>query len=161
MDTAASRADRSLVTRLLLAVLAATAALLGVWAGFAPRSFYDSFPGFGRHWVSSDGPYNEHLVRDFGNLNLAVTVLTVAAAVVATATLVRVTAGVWLVYSVPHFVYHAAHLGHMETIDAVGNVVSLGLAVVVPIALLVLSALGRSGVAGAGDQLQEERRADQ
>ena len=33
--------------------------------------FYDDFPGLGRSWVAADGPYNEHLVRDVGALNLA------------------------------------------------------------------------------------------
>ena len=38
----------------------------GLWATLSPRSFYDEFPGGGRAWVAADGPYNEHLVRDFG-----------------------------------------------------------------------------------------------
>jgi nucleoside-diphosphate-sugar epimerase len=50
-------------------------ALVSLFAGiqqqFMPRSFYDSFPGFGMHWVAVDGPYNEHLVRDLGGANLA------------------------------------------------------------------------------------------
>ena len=60
-----------------LAILAVNAALLGGWALVAPASFYRSFPGGGRSWVSIDGPYNEHLLRDVGGLNLALLVLTV------------------------------------------------------------------------------------
>ena len=45
----------------------------------SPQSFYDDFPGLGRAWVSVDGPYNEHLVRDVGALNLALLVLFVVA----------------------------------------------------------------------------------
>jgi hypothetical protein len=35
-------------TRILLGFLAVGALLVGAWAQFAPRSFYDSFPGGGR-----------------------------------------------------------------------------------------------------------------
>ena len=52
------------VARLGLAYLSAIALALGIWAGGAPRSFYENFPGLGMTWVSVDGPYNEHLVRD-------------------------------------------------------------------------------------------------
>ena len=71
---------RERAVRVLLIVLGAVALELGVWATFAPRSFYDDFPGLGRAWVAADGPYNEHLVRDFGGLNLALAVLTLVAA---------------------------------------------------------------------------------
>ena len=56
--------------RIIVALLAISALVLGFWAAFDPRGFYANFPGGGRHWVSADGPYNEHLVRDFGSLNL-------------------------------------------------------------------------------------------
>jgi hypothetical protein len=39
------------------------------------------FPGAGRSWVAPDGPFNEHLARDVGVLNLALAVVTIAAAV--------------------------------------------------------------------------------
>jgi hypothetical protein len=54
--------------------------VLGSWALLAPRSFYDDFPGLGRSWIAVDGPFNEHLIRDVGALNLALLVLVVAAA---------------------------------------------------------------------------------
>jgi hypothetical protein len=74
-----------------------------------PRSFYDDFP-LGRGWVSMDGPYNEHLVRDVGSLNLAIVVLVLAALFVSTRSLARVAAVVYLVNAVPHFVYHSRHI---------------------------------------------------
>src|SRR5436190_20767172 len=92
--------------RIVLALLAISALVVGLWAQFAPRSFYDSFPGGGRHWVSVDGPYNEHLVRDVGGLNLALAVITIAAQVWLGPRLVSTAAVAWLVYSVPHFLYH-------------------------------------------------------
>lgn len=49
--------------RAFFVVSAVAAAGIGAWAASAPRSFYRSFPGFGRHWISALGPYNEHLPR--------------------------------------------------------------------------------------------------
>ncbi len=47
----------------------------GVYTGlqqhFLPRVFYDRFPGFGMTWVSPDGPFNEHVMRDLDGANLA------------------------------------------------------------------------------------------
>ena len=53
--------------------------------------------------------------------------------------LVRVAAAAWLVNAVPHFVYHLRHLDAYDTVDQVGNVLSLGLLVALPIVVLVLS----------------------
>ena len=60
--------------RVGLGLLAVSAAIVGFWAEFAPKSFYDDFPGGGHHWVRVDGPYNQHLVRDVGQWNLGSTV---------------------------------------------------------------------------------------
>jgi hypothetical protein len=64
-----------------LSLLGATAIGVGLWALFLPYTFYDDFPLPGRDWVSTLGPYNQHLVRDYGELNLALGVLFVFAAV--------------------------------------------------------------------------------
>jgi nucleoside-diphosphate-sugar epimerase len=124
-------------TRLMLWILAFSAFGVGAQAAFFPRSFYDDFP-MGRGWVAMDGPYNEHLVRDVGALNLALLVVTVAALVLSTRALARTTAIAWLVYSVPHFVYHLRHLTmSMSGGDKVGIVVSLAITVVAPIVVLL------------------------
>ena len=65
--------------RIALGYLALVSLQVGVWAQFAPRSFYDHFPGFGMAWVRVDGPYNEHLIRDVGGLNLAIAALMITA----------------------------------------------------------------------------------
>ena len=52
---------------------------VGGWQTLAPASFYTDFPGAGRHWVSVDGPYNEHLLRDVGQGNLALGVVALVA----------------------------------------------------------------------------------
>jgi len=112
------------IQQVLLIVLALSAALVGFWATFAARSFYDSFPGAGHHWVSMDGPFNTHLVRDVGGLYLSLLVITVCA--VWHPSLARITGGAWLVFSIPHLIYHATHLSMFSTADKIANVVSLG-----------------------------------
>ena len=130
------------MVRLGLVVLAVQGAILGVWAGFAPRSFYDDFPGLGRTWVSVDGPYNEHLVRDVGWLNLALTVITVWAAVSLVRALVLATLVGWLVTSIPHLVYHASNLDGLSAGDGTAEIISLALGPALAAALLVLVARG-------------------
>lgn len=60
---------------LTLAFLSLGELAVGIWALFLPRSFYEDFPFSGRDWVSTLGPYDEHLVRDVGEFNLAFGVL--------------------------------------------------------------------------------------
>ena len=130
---------REQTARLALAVLAASSAVVGLWAGFAPRSFYEDFPGGGRTWVAVDGPYNEHLVRDVGELNLGLAVVLALGAWFGGRWLIRAAAAGYLVQGLPHFVYHLRHLDPLEsTGDKVGNVVSLGLGVLLPILVLLL-----------------------
>jgi hypothetical protein len=125
-------------------LLAFSSSVIGVWAAFFPRHFYDHFPGGGHAWVAADGPFNEHLVRDVGQLNLGFAILLGAVALSAVLAAHRATVTVvlaaYLVPAVLHFTYHAAHLGLYGTGDAAGNVISLGLAVLVPAGLLVLQA---------------------
>ena len=64
-------------------------------------------------------------------------VLTVAALVVGTRVVSRIAAISWLVYSVPHFVYHLRHLTMvMPGVDKAGIVVSLAVTVIAPIVVL-------------------------
>ena len=131
---------RDRVVRVVLAVWAVASVQLGIWATFAPRSFFDDYPGFGRHWVRVDGPYNEHLVRDFGALNLALAVVTIAALVTLSRPMVIAVAVAWLAWSVPHLVYHLRHLDvFSSTDDKVLNVVALSVLPVLAVLVLVLT----------------------
>jgi hypothetical protein len=138
-----------------LALLAGIALLVGVWAQLFPRGFYTSFPSVGGQWVAVDGPYNEHLVRDVGGLNLALAVITIVALVHRTAVLVRTAALAWLVYSVPHFTYHSAHLDLYDDIDVVLMISSLAMAAVLP-AWLFLAA-DRLAAAPAARAVDDDR----
>ena len=132
--------------RVLLVVLGVPAVVIGAWAAFAPRSFYEDFPGFGQLWVRPDGPFNEHLVRDVGNLNLALAFVTLAAGVWCTPLLARLVAGAWLVEGIPHLVYH---LRHLDPLASDAKVLSIAGLAIVPVVALVLLAMetdrGRSG----------------
>jgi hypothetical protein len=130
---------RDRVVRVVLAVWAVASVQLGIWATFAPRSFFDDYPGFGRHWVRVDGPYNEHLVRDFGALNLALAVVTIAALVTLSRPMVIAVAVAWLAWGVPHLVYHLRHLDVYATDDKVLNVVALSALPVLAAVVLVLT----------------------
>jgi Domain of unknown function (DUF4345) len=122
-------------TRVVLIVLAAGAAFVGLWAVSAPSSFYTSFPGGSHRWVSADGPYNEHLIRDVGGLYLALLALAVGAIVRPTPQVTRLTGLAWVVFSVPHLAYHSAHLDVYNRTDQILNVLGLGASVLLGLVL--------------------------
>jgi hypothetical protein len=124
--------------RVALIALAAPNLALGAWAVLAPHSWFDDFPGGGRHWVSALGPYNEHLSTDVGAFFLAMGALLLFAGIVLDRLLVQAALGALLVFSVPHLVWHLGDLGPYNTLDTILNVISLSLLVVVPIALLLM-----------------------
>ncbi|HET9423384.1 MAG TPA: hypothetical protein VFO49_19760 [Nocardioides sp.] len=128
------------VTTAMLAVLTASAVYVGGWAELFPRSFYDSFPGVHRVWVSVDGPFNEHLVRDVGAFYLAFAVGGVLAMMWRDRRVTLLVAAMWTTFSVPHLGYHLHHLGALPTVDAVGQSVALGGTLVLSVVLLVDSA---------------------
>jgi hypothetical protein len=117
----------SVSVRAGLGILAALQAVVGVWALLAPVSFYTSFPAAGHGWVALLPPYNEHLIRDVGELSLALTVVLAAAAVSGQRLLSAVAVCALAVYAVPHAVYHALHLEGFPTGDAVAQMVGIGL----------------------------------
>ena len=114
--------------RVALVVIAAGSGLVGIWALAAPLSFYEDFPGAGRVWVAVDGPYNEHLVRDVGALNLALAFVAAFALVTGSVLVARAAGGAALVYGVPHLLYHALNTDPFDTGDVVAMLVSLTMA---------------------------------
>jgi hypothetical protein len=133
-------AMRSTALRIVLWIVALTSLELGVWASFWPRQFFTTFPGGGRTWVAVNGPYNEHFIRDFGGLNLALAALFIVAAVTLSTLLIRTAAVSYVLFALPHFVYHARHLDvYSAAGDKVANMATLGLSVVLPLAALALT----------------------
>ncbi len=119
-----------------LVVIAAGSAVVGVWAQGFPRSFYDDFPGMGRVWVAVDGPFNEHLVRDVGGLNLGLAFVAILALVTGSTLVARAAGGAALLFGGPHLLYHATHLDPFDTGDAIAMVASLSMAVLAGILAL-------------------------
>jgi hypothetical protein len=133
-------AVRPLLVLLLLVVLP-----VGLWAWALPGSFYEQFPGFGHAWVSGDGPYNEHLLRDVGSLYLALAIVLAYALVSPSRELVRPVALATLVASVLHFAYHAVHLDLLPSgADAAMQTLALAVPIVAAVALLRASSPRRS-----------------
>jgi nucleoside-diphosphate-sugar epimerase len=137
-DPAAPAARVPASVRLGLWAMAFFSLLIGIQQQFAPRSFYDDFPGFGMHWVVVDGPYNEHFLRDIGGANLALAVVILFAIAQPSSGLVRAVAASMLVAQVPHFIYHAAHLDLLpSTLDRVLQTASLALTLAIPLIVLL------------------------
>ena len=112
----------STLRKVALVVIAGGSLVVGVWAQGFPRSFYDDFPGMGRVWVAVDGPYNEHLVRDVGGLNLALAFVAVMALVTGSTLLApRRPAAPRCSTACPTSLYHATHLDPYDTGDAVAH----------------------------------------
>lgn len=124
----------SWVRRIPVAILALTGFQLGVWIQVAPRNFYDEFPGAGHRWVAAFGPYNEHLLRDFGAMNLALGVVALVATVWFRRTLVRVACGAWFVFGVQHLAFHAMHVDMLDGVDRWASPVALVFVVVLAVA---------------------------
>jgi hypothetical protein len=121
------------VGRALLALVAATQAEVGVWGEVAPHSFYENFPGFGRHWVSPLGQYNEHLVRDYASAEIGFAVLLACAAIWFIRPVVLIAGAAFLAATLPHFIFHLTTTDKLPSID---NTLSLG-GFVVEMALVV------------------------
>ena len=120
-----------------LLFLALPSLVIGFWIQLAPRAFFDHFPGLGRVWVAVDGPYNEHLLRDFGATNLALALVVLAAVARPTAALVRLAAFASLTWQAPHTLYHLTHIEALPLLgDQLAQSVVLLLGLVVGLGLL-------------------------
>ena len=124
------------VVRVALAVLVLVALPVGLWATVSPgRSTTTSRAAVA--WVAVDGPYNEHLVRDFGSAEPRPGAVTIVALVTLARPVVLAAAAAWILYSLPHLVYHLRHLDLYDTTDKVLNVTALTGALVLPVIVLV------------------------
>jgi hypothetical protein len=137
--------DRAMLTRhrtilrVGLIALAVPDLLVGGWLLIAPRSFYDSFPGFGHRWVGPLGAYSQHAFSDFGGALFALGLLAVLAAVWLERRLVQAALLAVLFESVAHFVYHLTRLGSLPTADDIANQLSLAYGIVLPLLLAPLT----------------------
>ncbi|HEY9615968.1 MAG TPA: hypothetical protein V6C64_03965 [Microcoleaceae cyanobacterium] len=117
-------------------LLAVVPLFIGFWAFFSPYHFYEIFPFPGRHRISILGPYNEHLIRDYGANNLGFGVLLTAAAVLLERQLIQVALVSWLAFAVPPFIFHLTQTHHFSLFNNVTQLSSLGFVALLPIVLL-------------------------
>lgn len=108
---------------------------VGLVATLAPRAFYDYVP-----WVNLLPPFSEHLMRDYGAMNLSLALVFVVAAITMERRMVRIALGAYLLFAIPHLIFHVTHLEHFTTGAAVAQTIALTLAVLLPVALLMLTA---------------------
>jgi hypothetical protein len=108
--------------------------VVGLVATLAPRAFYDYVP-----WVNLVQPFSEHLMRDYGAMNLSLALVFVVAAITMDRRVVRIALGAYLLFAIPHLIFHLTHLEHFTMAAAVGQTIALTLAVLLPVALLVLT----------------------
>ena len=125
---------------ILLAWFAFFGLTAGFWQFFFPASFYADFPGFGRHWVDVDGPFNEHLLRDVGQGNLAFGVVALVALLTGGVWLARATGLAAVVANLPHHAYHQAHVHVLpDPTDQVLQTATLSAVSVTAVLLAVLA----------------------
>ncbi|WP_223628214.1 hypothetical protein [Microbacterium sp. EST19A] len=134
--------------RTLLWVLAAFGLLVGPWALLFPAHWYETFPdGFANagldQWILLDGPFNEHMIRDIGAMNLALAAASIFAALSRSTTAARVAAVAWITFSAPHLIYHVQHLHGLSTLDTIVEPISLTFTLLLPIPLLLPSRSSR------------------
>ena len=141
---------RARAVRGALLALGIPQAAIGLWALVAPNGWYDTFPGAGREWLPEYGPYNEHFAVDIGSTFLALGTLLVVAAVVLERRVVQVALLAYLVYSLPHAIYHFATSDLLPTGDTIANDALLALTIAVPAMLLRLVGAGAGPRAAAG-----------
>ena len=134
---------RPAVVRAGLFLLGLPQFVLGIWGVFAPRGFFDTFPGGGQHWLPAYGPYDSHLASDVGATFLAIGLLMFLAAWFAERRLAAVALVAYLAYDIPHFVFHLANDHVLDSGAQVANGIALGLSVAAAIALLAM--LSRPG----------------
>jgi hypothetical protein len=131
--------ERGGLVRVGMLAMALPQLFAGAWALADPRGWFDDFPGGGRHWLPPFGPYDEHLAVDAGAALFATSVLVILAAIVLERRAVQVALAGWLAFAIPHTIYHLTALDNFDTTDAVLNVITLGLTVLVPLILLWLT----------------------
>ncbi len=117
----------------------------GAWAFFWPRRFYEDFPLEGAQWVSTLGPFNEHLTKDVGTAVLGLGVAAVVAGRSGRLEAIRAVCTGYVVFGVAHLGFHFGELGHFSVAAATAQIVSLVMLVVIPAALSVAATADRRG----------------
>jgi hypothetical protein len=129
-----------LAVTVLLGWFALSGLVTGLWQAAFPVSFHADFPGMGHHWVSPDGPFNEHLMRDVGQGGLAIGTVALVALCTGVVWLARAVGLAEVVGALPHQLYHQTHVSFLPTsADQVLQSVALAAVSLAAVALAVLA----------------------
>lgn len=134
--------------RIGLIALGLPQALVGLWALFAPRHWYDGFPGLGRQWLGEFGSYDAHLASDVGSTFVAIGAMLLIAAWMLDHRVVIVSVTTYLIYAVPHALFHLTHDEVLSAGDQVFNGALLVTTVVGGLGLIWVSAKTRNSLTG-------------
>ena len=108
--------------------------VVGLVATLAPLAFYEYVP-----WVDLVPPFSEHLMRDYGAMNLSLALVFGAAAITMERRLVQIALAAYLLFAIPHLIFHVTHLAHYTTAAAAAQTMVLMVAVLLPVVLLILT----------------------
>jgi hypothetical protein len=90
-------------------------------------------------WVDLAPPFAEHLMRDYGAVNLVLGLVTAGAAITMNPVMVRTSLAAYLVFAVPHLLFHVTHHQLYTASQAGDEITALTIAVLLPIALRALT----------------------
>jgi hypothetical protein len=128
------------LVRVCLLLLALTPLFVGAGALLFPHAFYADFPPGSRHWVDRLGPYNEHMLTDFGGALLGQAAMLLLAAWWLERRLVLAALVASMVQSTAHFGYHLTTTDAYSTSDNVASLLGLVFSVALSAALLAYTA---------------------
>jgi len=117
--------------RIGLVILFLDELVVGMWNALAPESFYLNFPT-----VDLTPPFSEHYARDFGWATLGIAFLLFLAIITPKAHFVIPATVAYLIFGIPHFVFHVTELDGFTPGEAIALtaanafVALLGIAVV-------------------------------
>jgi hypothetical protein len=131
--------NKRVLLRAGLLVLTVYQAVVGIWALFLPRGFYDDFPVPKHPLVALLPPFNEHLIRDVGAFSLSFAFIFAVSALVMHDNVIRVALIGYEFVAVPHFIFHTTHLDGFPMVDAVVQTVLLAMIAALPLALIGLT----------------------
>jgi hypothetical protein len=138
------------LVRVCLVLLALTPLFVGAGTLFFPHAFYNDFPPGSRHWVDRLGPYNEHLMTDFGGALLGQATVLLLAAWWLDRRVVIAALAASTVQSTAHFAYHLTTTDAYSTSDNVASLLGLVFSAVLSVALLAYTATAAGSRPSAG-----------
>lgn len=99
-------------------VMGVTALAMGGWAFLWPGGFYEDFPNPGAAWVSTLGPFDEHLTVDFGSALIGLGIIVMIAAWKRSVEALRIAMVGYVAFGALHFGYHLGTFEAFTTASA-------------------------------------------